>query len=111
MYLGPSILDVIKIVIEDYWYGCVRPDTSCYPDTNSFVVNVKSEDIYAELAEDVETKLDISNYEVDRPLPTSKNGNVIGLMKDELGRIKWQSLHKMKPLRPKMYSCITVVNE
>ena len=74
-------------------YGCVKPkygkkDALCYPDTNSFVVNIKSAYIYAELAENFETKLDTSNYEVDRPLPTSKNGKVLGLMKDELGRIK-----------------------
>ena len=56
-----------------------------YQDTNSFVVNTKSEDIYAEY---VETKLDTSNYEVDRPLPTGKSRKVLGLMKDELGRIK-----------------------
>ena len=74
-------------------YGCVKPkygkkDTLCYQDTNSFAVNIKSEYIYAELAEDVGTKLDTSNYEAERPLPTSKNRKVIGLMKDELGRIK-----------------------
>ena len=56
-----------------------------YQDTNSIVVNIKSEDIYAEY---IETKLDTSNYEVDRPLPTGKSRKVLGLMKDELGRIK-----------------------
>ena len=30
-------------------------------------------------------RYDISNYEVDRPLPKGMNKNVIGLMKDELG--------------------------
>ena len=30
-------------------------------------------------------RLDTSNYEVNRPLPTKKNKNVIGLIKDELG--------------------------
>ena len=29
---------------------------------------------------------DTSNYETDRPLPISKNKNVVGVMKDELGR-------------------------
>ena len=28
---------------------------------------------------------DISNYEVNRPLPKGKNKKVVGLMKDELG--------------------------
>ena len=30
-------------------------------------------------------RIDTSNYEVNRPLPTGKNKKVIGLMKDELG--------------------------
>ena len=38
-----------------------------------------------DVAEDVETRFDTSNYELDRPLPKGKNKKVIGLMKDELG--------------------------
>ena len=34
---------------------------------------------------DVETRLDTSNFALDRPLPKGKNKKVIGLMKDELG--------------------------
>ena len=30
-------------------------------------------------------RFDISNYEVNRPLPTGNNKKVIGLIKDELG--------------------------
>ena len=38
--------------------------------------------------EHVETRFDLSNYEVDRPLPIGKKKKVIGLMKYELdGRI------------------------
>ena len=45
----------------------------------------KNIDIYTDIAEDVETSFDISNYELDRPLPKGKNKKVTGLMKDELG--------------------------
>ena len=38
-----------------------------------------------DIAEDVETRFDTSNYELDRSLPKGKNKKVIGLMKDELG--------------------------
>ena len=38
-----------------------------------------------DVAEDVETRFDTSNYELDRPLPKGKNKKVIGLMKDGLG--------------------------
>ena len=36
-------------------------------------------------ANGVEKRFDTSNYEVNRLLPTGKNKQVIGLMKDELG--------------------------
>ena len=38
-------------------------------DTDSFIVYIKAEDIYSDIANDVETKFDISNYELDRLLP------------------------------------------
>ena len=39
---------------------------------------------YKDVVEDVETRFDTSNYELDRPLPQGKNNKVIELMKDEL---------------------------
>ena len=50
-----------------------------------FYCTYKKGDIYKDIAEDVETRFDISNYELDRPLPKGKNKKVIGLMKDKLG--------------------------
>ena len=38
-------------------------------DTDSFIVYIKTEDIYRDIAEDVETRFDTSNYELDTPLP------------------------------------------
>ena len=40
--------------------------------TDSFLVHVKTEDIYKDIAEDVETRFDTSNFEIDRPLPNRK---------------------------------------
>ena len=53
--------------------------------TDSFTVYIKTDDIYKNIAEDVETRFDTSNYELERPLPKEKNQKVIELMKDELG--------------------------
>ena len=53
-------------------------------DTDSFIVHVKAYDIYNDITEDVETRFDSSNFELDRPLPKGKNSKVIRLMKDEL---------------------------
>ena len=51
---------------------------------SSFIVYIKADDIYKDIAEDVETRFDTSNYELDRPLPKWKNKKVIELIKDEL---------------------------
>ena len=53
--------------------------------TDSFIVCIKTDDIYKYIAEHVESRFDTSNYELDRPLPKQKNKNVIGLIRDELG--------------------------
>ena len=54
-------------------------------DTGSFIVHVKTDDIYKDTAEDCETRYGTSNFELDRPLPKGKNKNVTKLMKGELG--------------------------
>ena len=57
-------------------------------NTDSFIVYIKTDGNYKDIAEDVETRFDTSNYELDRPLAKGKNKyiKIIGLMKDELGR-------------------------
>ena len=40
----------------------------CYMDTDSFIVHVKTDDIYKDIAEDVETRFDTSNFEIDHYL-------------------------------------------
>ena len=73
-------------------------------DTDSFIMNIKTEDFYKDIANDVEKRFDTSNYEVDRPLPTGKNKKFIGLMKDELGG---KIITEFVTLRPKTYSYLT----
>ena len=89
IYLGLSILDISKILMYEFWYEYMKPKYGndvklCYMDTDSFVMNIKAEDFYQDIANDVEKRFDTSNYEVDRPLPIGKDKKVIGLMKDEL---------------------------
>ena len=54
-------------------------------DTGSFIVYLKTDNIYTDIAEDGETRFDTSNYELDRPLPKGKSETIIGLMRDKLG--------------------------
>ena len=73
-------------------------------DTDSFIMSIKTNYSYKDIANDVDKRLDISNYQVNRPLPTGKNKKVIGLMKDELGG---KIITEFATLRPKTYSCST----
>ena len=72
-------------------------------DTDNFIIHIKNEDFYENIADDVEKRFDTSNYEVDGPLPTKKNKKVIGLMKGELGG---KTMTEFATLRPKTYSYI-----
>ena len=53
-------------------------------DTDSFIVYIKTDYIYKDIVEDIETRFDTSNDELDRPLPKGKNKNIIGLINDKL---------------------------
>ena len=70
-------------------------------DTGSFIINIKTEDFYKDIADDVDKTFDTSNYEVNRPLSTGKNKKLMGMMKGELGG---KIMRKFAALRPKRYS-------
>ena len=53
-------------------------------DTDSFVVLVKASDITEGITEDIETRFETSNYELDISFPKEQSKKVIELMKDEL---------------------------
>ena len=90
IYLGLSILEISKTLMYEFWYDYMKPKYAnnvklCYMDTDSLIMNIRTNDFYKDISNDVENRFDTSNYEVNRPLPTGKNKKVIGLMKDELG--------------------------
>ena len=109
IYLGLSIMEISKTLMYEFWYDYMKPKYGnnvklCYMDTDSFIMNIKTNDFYEDIANDVECRFDTSNYEVNRPLPTGKNKKVIGLMKDELGG---KITTEIVTLRPKTYSFLT----
>ena len=109
IYLGLSILEISKILMYEFWYDYMKPKYDnkvklCYMDTDSFIMNIKMNDFYEDIASDVENRFDTSNYEVNRPLPIGKNKKGIGLMNDELGR---KIITEFVTLRPKTYSYLT----
>ena len=109
VYLNLSILEISKTLMYEFWYDYMKPKDAdnvklCYMDTDRFIMHIKTDDFYKNIANDVEKKFDTSNYEVNRPLPTEKNKKVIELMKDELGG---KIMTEIFALRPKTYSYLT----
>ena len=109
IYLGLSILEISKTLMHEFWYDYMKPKYNgnvklCYMDTDSFIMNIKINDFYKDIANILENRFDTSNYEVNRPLPTGKIKKIIGLMKNELcGKI----ITEFVTLRPKTYSFLT----
>ena len=90
VYLGLSRLDISKTEMYEFWYDYLKPVYNdkakmCYINTDSFIVHIKTEDIYNDISEDIETRFDTSNHNVNRLLPMRKSKKVLGLMKDGLG--------------------------
>ena len=108
LYLGMSILDISKTLMYEFWYDYIEPKYGdktklCFTDTDSFIVNIKTEDFFEDIPNDVERWFDTSNYDKNdkRPLPIGKNKKVSGLFKDELGG---KIMTEVVALRPKTYS-------
>ena len=107
VYLGQAILDLSKTIMYEFHYDYMKRKYNesdlklLYMDTDSLVYDIKTEDFYKDIAEDVETRFDTSGYVPGRPLSTEKNKKIIGLMKDELGG---KIMKEFISLRPKMYS-------
>ena len=70
-------------------------------DMDSLIYDIKTDDFYKDIAEDVQDRFDMSGYNPDRPLSVGLNKKVIGLMKDELGG---EIITEFVTLRPKMYA-------
>ena len=69
-------MEISKTLMYEFWYDYMKPKYNndvklCYMDTDSFIMNIKTNYFYKDIASDVENRFD--NYEVNRPLPTGKN--------------------------------------
>ena len=62
----------------DFWYDYVKPKHGekaklYYMDRNSFTVYIKTDGIYKDIVEDVETRFQTLDYELDKLFPKGKN--------------------------------------
>ena len=61
VYLGLSMLDISKTIMYEFCYDYIKPKYRgkkqlCYMNTGSFIVHVKTEDVYVDFAKDIETR-------------------------------------------------------
>ena len=66
IYLGMSILDISKTLMYEFWYYFIKPKYRdkaklCYMDTDSFIIHIKTEGFYEDIADDFEKWFDTSN--------------------------------------------------
>ena len=64
VYLGLSTLEISRTLINEFWYDYIKPkyqqnEKLCYIDADSFIIHVKTEDIYENIVNDVEKRFDI----------------------------------------------------
>ena len=72
VYLGLSIIDMCKTVMYEFWYDYVKAKYGekvnlCYMDKDSFIVQIRKNNVYKDIAEDVKKRFGSSNYELDIP--------------------------------------------
>ena len=80
VYLGMSVLDISRTLMYEFWYDYIKPKYKekaklCYMDTDSFIINIFTEDIFKDYNNDVERWFDTHNYDKNdkRPLSIGKN--------------------------------------
>ena len=107
IYAGWPVLDLSKKMMYDCYYNSLKKRygdkcTLLYTDTDSLLVDIKTDDIYKDMAE-TKDEYDFSNYPKDHPLNDETNKIVIGKMKDEYAGTP---IAEYVGLRPKLYSIL-----
>ena len=107
IYVGMSVLDLSKHLMYDFYYNHLKKNYDdnirlLYTDTDSLIVKVDTEDIYADMSQNLDD-YDTSNYSPGHPLFSNTNKKIIGKFKDELGG---KQMTEFIGIRPKMYSYI-----
>ena len=108
VYLGMCILDLSKTIMYEFHYKYIKPKYGdkaklLFTDTDSLMYEIKTEDLYKDISEDVKNRFDTSDYPSNHPsgIPTGCNNKVLGMFKDEAaGKI----IEEFVGLRAKLYS-------
>ena len=112
IYVGMSILDLSKLHMYSFYYDVLKRLYNenvrlAYTDTDSFVVHIKTEDVYDDL-NNLASYMDFSGYDKSHTCYDNTNKKVLGKFKDECdGKI----LTQLIGLKPKSYAFKTYNEE
>ena len=105
VFIGFSVLELSKLLMLEFLYDYFKPKYPTarvlYTDTDSFLIDIPTEDVYKDIEEDAKLWYDTSDYPKDSPLHSLVNKKVIGKMKDEMNGTV---IKEYVGLRSKMYS-------
>ena len=83
-----SVLHLSKTLMYDFHYNYIKKKYGekaklLFTDTDSLEYEIETEDFYKDIAPDVETMFDISNYPKEHPsgIPTGKNKKVRNVLR------------------------------
>ena len=105
IYLGACILETSKLHMYEFWHNDLKVKygnkiKSIYTDTDSFVIEVETDDIYKDMYEDRHL-YDFSDYPKDHLNYNVVNKEVYGIFKDDLNA---KIITEFTADKPKMHS-------
>ena len=118
IFAGMTILDLSKLLMFNFHYEYVKKKwknvSVLYTDTDSLVLEIETEDFFADIAADVKEWFDTNDFSPEHPAVLNgmpivpENKKKIGLMKDECcGAV----MTEFVALKPKLYSFLTEEDE
>ena len=108
VYVGQAILDLSKTLMYDFHYNFIKSKygsraSLLFTDTDSLMYELKTEDFYKDIKDDILNHFDTSDISQNHPsgILTGINKKVIGKFKDEACG---KQITHFVGLRPKLYS-------
>ena len=107
VYLGMCILDLSKTIMYEFHYNYIKKKYGdkaklLFTDTDSLMYEIKTEDFYKDISEDVKDRFDTSDYPPTHPSGILTGCNkVLGVFKDE---VAGRYIEEFVGLRAKLYS-------
>lgn len=106
IYIGFTVLELSKYLMYKYYYNIFKSyyadDISlCYTDTDSFLFEIHTENLYKDFGNVFKKYFDFSNYPIDHELYDTSKQKQIGYFKDEYAS---KIVDEFIALKSKLYS-------